>query len=129
MNLELIIQPAMNCIVKRLPITLHVYAGNIQDPVTFQNTVNYTVINNITSQVSLANNQKLTHKDYYQQNIIYKRFYIQSNTLTGLNRNISTAGDYIVCQGLYYKIVEVLANYQTGWVEVIGAESSSETIG
>ena len=55
-----------------------------------------------------------------------KAFYFLSNTISNLNRNISTAGDYIqtVEDGLYYRIVQVPERFNTGWIRVIGVQSS-----
>lgn len=128
MNLELIISPLINTIVPRLPITLNIFNGTTVNDAGLV-TPTYTTINNITAQVSLYNNQKLQHKAYFNTNKIYKSFYIQSTNLTGLNRNLNTTGDYIILQGLYYKIVEVLDNFQVGWVRVIGCESTDEVTG
>ena len=122
------VRSAINPIVARLPITLNLFqAATIANDGSA--TTTYTTVSNITAQVQLENNQRLMHKEYYQQNTIYKRFYIQSTDLTGLNRNLNTAGDYIVLQGLYYKIVELPQNFQTGWVKVIGAEDTDKVDG
>lgn len=55
-----------------------------------------------------------------------KAFYFLSNTINNLNRNISTAGDYIqtVEDGLYYRIVQVPERFNTGWIRVVGVQSS-----
>jgi hypothetical protein len=130
MNLEAIISGAINSIVAKQSITLNLY-----DSVTIDdagaNTTTYTTVSDLLSQIELASNQRLQHKDYFNQNTIYKIFYIQSSILTGLNRNISTAGDYIIINssGLYYKIVEVIENFNTGWVQVVGAETLGEVNG
>lgn len=57
---------------------------------------------------------------------IVKAFYFLSNTINNLNRNISTAGDYIqtVEDGLYYRILQVPERFNTGWIKVIGVQSS-----
>lgn len=128
MNLHNIIRPAITMIVPDLPITLNIFASVTIDNAGHAITT-YTTITGIKAQVQLQNNQKLMHKDYFNANKIYKKFYLPSYNLTGLNRNISTAGDYIICQGLYYKIVEVEENYQIGWVGVIGCESTDEVTG
>lgn len=128
MNLHNIVRDAITTIVPDLSIVLNICSGTVVDDSGLV-TTSYTVINNIMAQVQLQNSQKMIHKDYYQQNKIYKKFYLPSYTLTGLNRNISTAGDYIICQGLYYKIVEVDENYQVGWVGVVGCESTDEVTG
>ena len=130
MNLELIISSAIQTIVPKQLITLNLYNSSTIDDAGAATTT-YTTVDNILAQIQLSDKQKLEHKDYFNQNTIYKTFYIQSYTLTGLNRNIGTGGDYIIINssGLYYKIVEVIENFSVGWVNVIGAESTDETDG
>lgn len=123
MNLETIISSNIQKIVPKRLITLKVFSQTIADNAGIV-TTSYTTINNIYAQVQLENKQKLVHKDYFNDNAIYYRFYIQSNTLSGLNRNLGTAGDYIIMNDLYYKIVEVPENFNVGWVQVIGAQST-----
>ncbi len=124
MNLHNIVRSAITTVVPDIAIILNVFASVTIDNAG-QVTTTYTTISNLMAQVQLQNSQKMIHKDYYQQNKIYKKFYLPSYSLTGLNRNLSTAGDYIICQNLYYKIVEVDENYQVGWVGVVGCESAS----
>ena len=121
LNLHDIVNPAISSIVDNQNIQICL-------PVTSQDsnynmTTTYTQYNAIC-QIQLANNQKMEHKHYYQQNTIYKNFYISDDSLTGLNRNIDTIGDYIKWHDLYYKIVEVNYNFNSGWIKVTGAESS-----
>jgi len=128
MNLERIIGDSINRIVPKQLISLNIFDKTITDAMGKVSTT-YITYNNLKAQVQLENKQKIEHKDYFNQNTIYKRFYIQSYTLTGLNRNISTAGDYIIMHGLYYKIVEVVENFLVGWVQIVGAESSDGVSG
>lgn len=95
----------------------------ISQDANFNMITNYTQINT-TAQIQLADNQKLEHKDYYQHNGIYKTFFLNSTNLTGLNRNLGTNGDYVIWNNLYYRIVEVIDNFQTGWVQIVGCEST-----
>jgi len=76
------------------------------------------------ARIQLENTQTLQHIQSLDLTKIYKRFYIEINQLTGLNRNISSGGDYIQYNGLYYKIIEVKYNFETGWLAVVGCESS-----
>lgn len=126
LNLHDTINPLIGSLVNNQSITICL-------PVTAQN-ASYKMVTTYTeattlAQIQLANNQKLIHKDYYQQNKVYKRFYLNSNNLTGLNRNIGTNGDYIKWNNLFYKIVEVNYNFLTGWVNIIGCESTDFTSG
>ena len=76
------------------------------------------------ARIQLENTQTLQHIQSLDLTKIYKRFYIEINQLTGLNRNISSGGDYIQYNGLYYKIVEIKNDFSTGWFSVVGCESS-----
>ncbi len=121
LNLHDIVNPLISSIVNNQTITICL-------PVVSQDT-NFNIVttyNQTTTlaQIQLANTQKIMLKEYYQQSKIYKRFYINSTTLTGLNRNLGTDGDYIIWNSLYYRIVEVIYNFQTGWVHVVGCEST-----
>ncbi len=73
--------------------------------------------------MQLVDKQKLKEIAGYNANTIYKMFWIDNQQITGLNRNLSTGGDYIVYNDLKYKIVGIENEYNTGWVAVIGAES------
>ena len=128
MNLQSIITPEITSVVPESPISLFIYNGYVNDAAG-NITNSYTEFDNLLAQVQLENKQNLIHLNGFNASKIYKRFYIQSYTLTGLNRNISTGGDYIemVVDGntLYYKIVEVKENFRVGWVCIVGAESTS----
>ncbi len=126
LNIHDIVNPLISSLVNNQSIIIGMPAQS-QD-------VNFNIINTYTeittwAQIQLANNQKLEHKDYYQQNKIYKRFYVNSTTLTGLNRNIQTDTDYIIWNSLYYRIVEVNYNFQTGWVNIVGCEDTDFSSG
>lgn len=79
-------------------------------------------------QIHLENNQKLEHKRYYQLNQIYKAFYMTRNNLTGLSRQLQTNGDLIVYKTITYKIVEVIDDFETGYVCVIGCEGNDANV-
>lgn len=128
MNLLDIAQPYIDNVVPNMPITLHIFNKTTMSTAG-KPTTTYTVLTGLNAQVQPMSNQKLQHKDYYNQNGIYKRFYLNSNTLTGLNRNLNTAGDYIILQGLFYKIVEVVEPYNTGWIMVVGCQSVDDVSG
>lgn len=89
---------------------------------------NYVTTAGISAQIQPVDKQELKHKDYYNDNTIYKRFYfVNNNTVKGLNRQIQTAGDYIIWGGFAYKIVEYLETFESGWINVIGAQGIDET--
>lgn len=121
MNLHDIVNPLISSIVKNETIKICI-------PTTSQDANNDIITiyaeTTIKCQIQLTNKQHLQHKDYYQHNQIYKRFYMSNGQLTGLNRNLGTNGDYIIWNNLYYKIVEVVYNFQTNWVHVVGCETT-----
>jgi hypothetical protein len=80
-----------------------------------------------TAGVQLENVQNLKHIDNINLTLVYKRFYVLSSVLTGLNRNLATGGDFIVMDGFKYKIVMVKENFSTGWVCIVGAEDGDYT--
>ena len=86
--------------------------------------VTYNAPLTINANVQLANNQELQHIEGYNATKIYKKFWINNDQITGLDRNISTGGDYIVFNALTYKIVQVINNFATGWVKIICVESN-----
>lgn len=77
---------------------------------------------NTFARIQLTDKQKLIHIANINLNWIYKNFYLNSNSLTGLNRALNTAGDFIILDNVKYKIVEVDNNFKTGWVSVVGCQ-------
>lgn len=122
LNIHKMLSPALNCITPLHPITVKYFAGQTKDSEC--NWIpSYTDIA-ANARIQLENTQKLQHIQGLDLTKIYKRFYIEINQLTGLNRNIGSGGDYIQYGTLFYKIVEVKYNFETGWLAVIGCESS-----
>lgn len=121
-NLEYFSRRAIQPIVPQSAIAIYIYDEDSTDA-SGKVTATWGTPYNTTAQVQLENKQNLTHIDGIDITKIYKRFYIQSSTLTGLNRNLSTGGDYIQMDNLFYKIIEVVENFKVGWVQVIGCES------
>lgn len=121
-NLEYFSRRAIQPVVPQSAIAIYIYDQDSTDA-SGKVTAIWGTPYNTTAQVQLENKQNLTHIDGIDITKIYKRFYIQSSTLTGLNRNLSTGGDYIQMDGLFYKIIEVVENFKVGWVQVIGCES------
>jgi len=122
-NIHKAISPALNVIVPLQNIILKMYLGELKDPETMLRKVTYTDVQS-SARIQLENTQKLMHYDGISTTSIIKRFYINSYTLKGLNRNIQTGGDYILHKDLYYKIIEVKYNFDTGWVAVIAVQSN-----
>jgi len=80
---------------------------------------------NTFARIQLTDKQKLIHIMNINLNWIYKNFYLNSNSLTGLNRALNTAGDFIIHDNINYKIVEVTNNFKTGWISVVGCQGVS----
>ena len=76
----------------------------------------------LNANIQLVDKQKLQHKDYYNATTIYKAFWINLDTITGLNRNISSGGDYFLFNSLKYKVVGIENEFQTNWICVICAQ-------
>jgi hypothetical protein len=121
LNLHNLVNPIISSIINNQSIKICLPAS-MQDE-NYNMITTYSEIDALC-QIQLANGQKLTHKDYYQESKIYKYFYIANNLLTGLNRNLGTIGDYLKWNDLYYKVVEVNFNFNSGWVKVTGCEST-----
>ena len=122
LNLHRAINSTLNALTPVRPITIKIFTGQTHD-------AEYNVIPNYSdypamARIQLENKQNLQHIVALNLSTIYKRFYIQIDYLTGLNRNISSGGDYIQYGTLFYKIVEVLDQFETGWVCVIGSEGT-----
>ncbi len=107
-------------------ISLHVWTGQSVNAAGKAGP-SYATANGISAQIQPVDNQELKHKDYYNDNAVYKRFYfVNDNIVRGLNRQVQTAGDYIFWGGFSYKIVEYLENFESGWINVIGAQGVDE---
>lgn len=122
LNIHKLVGTSLQAITPLHDITIYSFTGQTKDAEC--NWVpSYTDIA-AQARIQLENTQKLQHIQGLDLTKIYKRFYIEINQLTGLNRNISSGGDYIQHGTLFYKIVEVKYNFETGWLAVIGCESS-----
>jgi hypothetical protein len=119
LNLHKIVTPVLNNITPEFNIILKLFNGNINNKGII--TPTYITVNT-KARVYLANTQELQHINNINLTKIYKKFYINSDTITGLNKALSEAGDYIVCENLEYKIVQVISKYATGWSSVIGCQ-------
>ena len=124
MNLLNLTESAISIVVPRRLIDISVYTGQSVDAYGIVNTTR-TTISGVEAHIELANNQRLEFVNGFSMTKIYKDFYFSDDVITGLNRNLSTGGDYIISDGLYYRIVEVDENYKVGWVHVVGEESTS----
>ena len=126
-NLGKIAIDAIQCINKNEFVSVQIWQQQVIDDSGY-GTSSYLTLNNISAQIQPVDTQKLMHKDYYNFNSVYKVFYFtHGEVINGLNRQIPTAGDYIFWRGLSYKIVEYPENYESNWIQVIGAQGINET--
>lgn len=121
MNVGRIVRCAINTTVAYQPVDIYYYLS--------QNVDDYGVVTPVYAEpysteanIQLANNQDLQFVNNINITKIYKRFIINIDVLSGLNRNLSNAGDYIVHNELKYKIVAVTNQFDTGFVIAIGEE-------
>jgi len=121
-NLNYISSTALTATYPIITVTLNIFNG--QTNVLGTITPTYTQFTNISANVQLLNSQELKHIDGYNSTKVYKKFWLNAGQLTGLNRNLSTGGDYISWNGLVYKIIGVANNFLTGWVKVLTVESN-----
>lgn len=135
MNLDEVVKLAIIPVVPKRAITLHIFyeqavdnQGNVSVSYLPYPAVAQVQLEEL-GQVKFGANQHISHHNQLNLTKIYYRFYIQSYTLTGLNRNLSEGGDYIEMDSLFYKIVEVRDNFRTGWVRVTGTESTAKGLG
>jgi hypothetical protein len=124
MNLEKIIAPQITSIVPKKHIDLYIFNGQTVDAAG-KTMSTYTPLLGLLAQVELTSQQRLSLMEGISITKIYKDFRLQSTDLTGLNRNISTAGDYIKMDNLYYRIIALPENFETGWVWVTGVQSTT----
>ena len=125
MNLHRINQKSIQATTPFQPVQLVTYAGksfNMGD-----DTPVYNPPIEIMANIQLANKQSLQHLEGFNASLIYKRFFINA-VITGLNRNISSGGDYLLWTEpntgvqLKYKVIEVKNQFNVGYTEVIGQE-------
>lgn len=72
--------------------------------------------------------QPVTHDLLFKHNLefghVYKRFYVLTDTIQTVNRNISTAGDYIFYDNLEWRVMRIPDEFLTGWQEIIVMQST-----
>jgi len=120
-NLENTISPQVNGLVFKQDIQIYVWTGqtNIKGVIT----PTYAAPVSMKSSVYQETNQNLEHIYGYDITRIYYRFYIQNNTISGVNRPSGKAQDYIIWKSQRYDVVDVFDSFQTGWKYIIGCLS------
>lgn len=121
-NLQDQVTPMITAIIPEYPVTLYIFSGYTNDEYGNTSTT-YTTINTL-AQMQLTKQQDLVLIDGVDLTKVYRDFRLQSLTLTGLNRNLQTGGDYVQWGNLYYRIVALPENFLSGWVWVTAQEST-----
>lgn len=120
MNLNYLASGCLQATYNTIPVEYYQYTGQTNTLGTITSTYATPII--LDANIQLVDKQKLIHADYYNATIIYKAFWINLDTISGLNRNISTGGDYFVYDNLKYKVVGVENEFNTDWILVICAQ-------
>ena len=116
-----IVQSALNVIHNQDNVILHLYTGqNIDD--AGLNTPTYVQINSKARIQPIS--QDLVKMWNLEAGKTYKSFYLLTEYLTTVNRNIGTGGDYIEWNSLFYRIVKVPEVFYTDWQHVVGIQTT-----
>ncbi len=114
-----IVQKAITSIHEQIDVIIHYWDGKTTTPDGRQ-------IPSYSTAISRARMQPLRQDMISQYNLeigkTYRSFYLLTNDLQTINRNISTAGDYIQVGDMYYRIVRIPETFDTGWQHIIGIQ-------
>lgn len=114
MNVNFIASRALTPVYPIIQVDVYIFSGQTNALGTI--TLIYNEPITVDANIQFAIPEKLRHIQGYNETTIYKNFWINQEQLTGLNRNISTGGDYLVFEGLKYKVVWVDEKFRAGWV-------------
>jgi hypothetical protein len=120
MNVNYLASSCLNATYKTIPVQYYKFTGQTNTLGIISAT--YAAPITLNANIQLVDKQKLIHANYYNATTIYKAFWINLDTISGLNRNISTGGDYFIYNGLKYKVVGVENEFDTDWILVICAQ-------
>lgn len=122
-NLENMVNSILCVVDERKVIQIYLFIGQTNND---EGIVTATYSEPIAglAHVQLESPQNLQFVKGLNLTEIYKRFYIAVSSVTGLNRNIGTGGDYIVCENLRYNIIQVKEQFNNDFVTVIAAEQA-----
>lgn len=121
MNVNYIASSALQATYSTVPVAIYTFLGQANVMGTVTPTYNAPV--NVMANMQLMTNQQLEHVEGYNQTKVYKNFWINNDQLSGLDRNITTGGDYLIWNALVYKVIGVENNYHTNWVLLNTVES------
>jgi hypothetical protein len=122
-NLQIgqIIQPLLNVSNPLQAVTWHSYVSE-----TIAGSGRAT--NTYADTVLQARVQPISHDMVFKHNLefgnVYKRFYVLTDTVQTPDRNISTSGDYLSWNGLFWRVMRLPDEFLTGWQEIIGMQST-----
>ncbi len=122
MNILSIINDSLQLVNPNSLVSLFLYTGQTNSKGIV--TAIYSSAISIYAQVQPASLQELKLIDGINITSIYKAFYILTNSLSGLNRQIQTGGDFIRYNNDDYKIIQVPDVYNLGWIKVVGVQGS-----
>ncbi len=81
-----------------------------------------------TQSTLQARIQPVSHDLIFKENLefghVYKRFYVLTDTVQTVDRNINTSGDFILWNGLYYRVSLLPDEFLTDWQEIIGMQTT-----
>ena len=132
-NIANITQNGLQTINPTVNAVLHKYDGYTRLPGGIQKakyiTSNIKVrVQSTTEKMSATNSASPSPsilRDMNEIGKVYKSFFVLSDSITPINQNINTAGDYIQVDNLYYRIIQIKESYNTGWQHLIGIQGAS----
>jgi hypothetical protein len=114
MNINFIASRALTPVYPIIQVSVYTFLGQVNTLGTVVTSYNAPIT--VDANVQFSRPERLIHIQGYNETYIYRDFWINLEQLVGLNRNISTGGDYLVFEGLKYKIVGVDEKFRVGWV-------------
>jgi hypothetical protein len=81
------------------------------------------------TQTSLqARIQPVSHDLIFKENLefgnVYKRFYVLTDIVQTVDRNISTDGDFLYYNSLYWRVMRLPDEFLTTWQEIIAMQTN-----
>lgn len=121
MNINSIASRALTPVYPIIQVSVHTFAGQVNYLGTVTPSYNEPFI--VNANIQFSRPERLRYVRGYNESLIYKDFWINEEELTGLNRNISTGGDFLVFEDLKYKVVDVDEKFRVGWVRLTCVQS------
>lgn len=121
MNLNFLVSRALTPVYPIIQVQLYTFAGQTNVRGTLTETYNGPFT--LDANIQFTTPEKLRHVNGYNKTSIYKDFWINNDQITGLNRNITNGGDYLIFENLKYKVVEVDEAFRVGWIKLTCVQS------